>query len=286
MTSYDILHLSDTHLAADGALHYGVVDNRAGLARVLARASGIRRLDLVVCSGDLSDDGSPESYRLLADAVEPWAAQRGARVVYAMGNHDLRPGFREVLAPAAGADAAAPVFSTTMVGDLRVVVLDTSIPGAGYGAVDDAQLAWLRGVLGDPAPGGTVVVMHHPPIPAETVLLAALELQNPAAVLAVLAGTDVRAVFAGHYHLAMVDSAAGIPVIVSGGVANQADLFAADGTEGAVMGSSGTLVRLREDGTVRVLPFTAAGPDDGTAVFSYDAAVVAEITRVAGPPSR
>ena len=51
-----LLHLSDTHLAGDGALHNGVVDTAAALRRVLRRAETLRRIDGVVMSGDLSDD--------------------------------------------------------------------------------------------------------------------------------------------------------------------------------------------------------------------------------------
>ena len=65
-----ILHLSDSHLFGDGALHYGAVDTLAALRRVLARAEGLSALDAVVLSGDLSNDGSAQSYRLLRGLVE------------------------------------------------------------------------------------------------------------------------------------------------------------------------------------------------------------------------
>src|SRR5512133_296719 len=85
-----ILHLSDSHLFGDDTLQYDRVDTLAALRRVLERAGVLDRADVVVLSGDLSNDGSAESYRRLRALVEPWAAARGAVVVYAMGNHDLR----------------------------------------------------------------------------------------------------------------------------------------------------------------------------------------------------
>ncbi|WP_236609499.1 metallophosphoesterase [Leifsonia xyli] len=66
-----ILHLSDTHLRGDGRLHYGIVDTLAALDRVLAHASSLGAVDVVAASGDLSDDGSPASYRLLQERLEP-----------------------------------------------------------------------------------------------------------------------------------------------------------------------------------------------------------------------
>ena len=91
-----ILHLSDTHLYGDGSLHYGIVDTLAGLDRVLARAATLTESAVVVVSGDLSDDGTAASYRILKSTLEPWAAQRGAAVVYAMGNHDLPDAFENM----------------------------------------------------------------------------------------------------------------------------------------------------------------------------------------------
>lgn len=82
-----------------------------------------------------------------------WAHARGARAVFAMGNHDQRDAFRAVLGggqPDAdelqldGIDLDRPVVSVVDQGDWRVVVLDSSVPGAGYGAIGPEQLAFLR----------------------------------------------------------------------------------------------------------------------------------------------
>jgi 3',5'-cyclic AMP phosphodiesterase CpdA len=78
-----ILHLSDTHLFGDDTRHYGVVDTTAALERVLARAADLERLDLVVCSGDLSDDGTPASYRLLRERVAAFRAAPGSPTSWA-----------------------------------------------------------------------------------------------------------------------------------------------------------------------------------------------------------
>lgn len=275
--TFVILHLSDTHLVEGEGRHNGKVATTDALRRVLDRAASLERVDLVALTGDLSDDGSADSYRTLRAVVEPWAAARGAAVAYAMGNHDLHEGFREVLGD--------PITSTTGPAGTRHITLDTAVPGAGYGALSPDQLDWLRAELATPAPGGTVVLLHHPPVPAATPLLAALELQDPAALAEVVAGTDVRLILAGHYHLPLLDSLAGIPVVITGGVANQADLFAPAGGEAAFRGSAGTVVHLRADGGVRALPFTAPAPDDGTQLFSLDAAGVAAVAASAGPPA-
>ena len=275
-----ILHLSDTHLLEGGRLHNAAVDTHEALLRVLAHFDADDLIDLVVASGDLSDDGSVRSYELLRDAVEPWAASRNARVVYAMGNHDLREGFAAVL----GGDPSGPIDSASTVDGVRVIVLDTAVPGAGYGRLRPAQLDFLRRTLEQPAERGSLVVVHHPPVPAATVLLQGLALQQPEELLAACVDTDVRAVLAGHYHHPLCTVAAGIPVIVSGGVANTADVLAPVGVEHATRGSSATIIDLADDGAVRATAVHVHGPGDGETVLMLDHDAVQRIIRESGVP--
>jgi 3',5'-cyclic-AMP phosphodiesterase len=87
-----------------------------------------------------------------------------------------------------------------LVNGLRVVALDTSVPGQHYGEVADAQLAWLARVLDVPAPFGTILAMHHPPLSAVADLAVAVELVEQHRLANVLEGTDMRAILAGHMH--------------------------------------------------------------------------------------
>jgi 3',5'-cyclic AMP phosphodiesterase CpdA len=268
-----ILHLSDSHLFGDGTLHYDQVDTLAALQRVLDRAGVLERADVVVLSGDLSNDGSAESYRRLREQVEPWASARGGVVVYAMGNHDLRAGFEEVLGARVG---------VTTVRGFRIVCLDSSVPGAGFGELQPAQLDWVREVLRKPAPGGTVLVVHHPPVPAATALLAALELKNPEQLLEVCRDTDVRLILCGHYHHPMSTEFGGIPVVVAPGIANTSDALAPAGTERATVGSGFAVVEVPEVGAVRAIFVSVPGPDDGAEIFNLTPDEVRRIARQAG----
>lgn len=270
-----ILHLSDTHLFGDDTLHYGVVDTRAALRRVLERAAALDAVDVVVASGDLSDDGSPESYRRLRAELDPWAKARGASVVYVMGNHDLRAGFESVIGERTGA---------VTVGGFRIVHLDSSVPGFGYGKVDAGQLEWLRSTLADPAEHGTVIVLHHPPVPASTPLLAALELQHPDALLEVCAAADVRVILCGHYHHGLAAETAGIPVVVAPGITNTSDVIAPVGFERAIVGAGFALIDLPPTGSPRATFIAATGPDDGTELYLLGAEDITRIAEESGPP--
>jgi len=273
--SLRILHLSDTHLFGDETLHYGTVDTLAALDRVLDRARELEQVDLVVASGDLSDDGSPESYRRLAARVEPWAAERGAQVVYAMGNHDLAAGFEEVLGRRE---------STTNVRGFRIVTVDTTVAEAGYGFIDADRLRRLRDALAEPATNGTVVVLHHPPVKPTTGLFETLRLVDPEPLLEVCASADVRLILAGHYHHALITSAGpgGIPVVVAPAVANTTDVLTPRGRERAVRGSGFAYIRMSARGAVRAHVVTAPAPDDGTTVYDLDLDAIDRIAADAG----
>ncbi|WXF90471.1 metallophosphoesterase [Curtobacterium flaccumfaciens pv. flaccumfaciens] len=227
-----ILHLSDTHLTGDGALHQGAVDTTAALERLLAHVDEVPGIGLVVVSGDVSEDGSPESYATVRDRVGGWAGRHGAAVVAVPGNHDLREGFRQVLANGhvlgEGGTAllhtleylppTVPVSGQSVVAGRRIVTVDTSVPDSGYGELSDTALEHLRTALAEgsaDAPHGSVVVLHHPPLPAPTELHEALRLQNPGALADVIRGSDVRVVLAGHYHHHFAGSLAGVPVLVA-----------------------------------------------------------------------
>jgi 3',5'-cyclic AMP phosphodiesterase CpdA len=278
-----VLHLSDTHLLAGRGHHQGLVDTTAALEHVLAALAGVGDLAAVVVSGDVSDDGSPDSYATARSLVGGFAEAHGAAVVWAAGNHDARGPFAEVLlGAAAGVAEAGPLDAVHDLPGLRVVVLDSSVPGRGYGQLRPAQLAWLGEVLRAPAVGGTLVVVHHPPFPAPTVLHDALRLQQPEALLAAVAGTDVVAVLSGHYHHPFTATIGDLAVVVAPGVANHNDVLAAPGTERAVRGSGACLVEV-EEGAVRTTVLSVAAPGDGEELFVLDEATVAQIAAEAGP---
>ncbi|WIB64292.1 metallophosphoesterase [Curtobacterium sp. MCBD17_040] len=292
-----VLHLSDTHLTGDGSLHNGVVDTAATLAAVLARVADVPGVGLVVVSGDCSDDGTPASYQALLDRVGAWARAHGSAVVAVPGNHDGRAGFREVLGNGhvfaeGGAPVAhtlqhvapsVPVDGVSMVAGRRIITLDTSVPGAGYGLLRPEQLERLRELLADPAPYGTVLVLHHSPLPAPTALHEALRLQNPDELADALRGSDVRVVLAGHYHHHMVGTITGVPVLVAPGVANDTDIAGVYERERILAGAGALVVDVPAEGTVLSTPVHVPVPDEGRELFTFDEARVARIAAESGP---
>jgi len=220
-----LVHISDTHLLGGGRALYGKVPVEQRLVEALRRIeAGPVKPDALVFTGDLTDLGEPDAYRRLRAAVEPVAQRMGAELIWVMGNHDERAPYASLLFDEPETDA--PQDRVHDIGGLRVISLDTTVPGYHHGELTRAQLDWLAGVLATPAPHGTIVAVHHPPVPTPLEVMAVLELHDQPALAEVLRGTDVRLIFGGHLHYSTHSTFAGIPVSVAAATCYTLDLGA------------------------------------------------------------
>jgi Icc protein len=197
-----LVHISDTHIlpTEDDRLHGA--DTMRNLQDVLKLVvdNGLRP-DALVVSGDLANGGELHSYRRLRQELEAFTSETGADLVVAMGNHDARPAFRQAMLDVD--PSAEPVEYVHWIGGLRLIVLDSTVPGAAYGEVRREQLAWLGSELSTPAAEGSILILHHPPVPDGSPLAGLLTLHAADELEAVVRGSDVVAVLAGHAHHAI-----------------------------------------------------------------------------------
>jgi Icc protein len=269
-----LAHVSDPHLLAERRL-YDVVDTQENLRRALGRLS---RLEIppqaIVFTGDLADRAEPKAYVRLREIVEPAAAELGAEVVWVMGNHDERgPYARELFGETAEDDV--PQDRVHEVDGLRIVSLDTSVPGYHHGEISADQLAWLADVLAQPAPHGTLLAVHHPPIPVPMTRAAeAIELRDQHLLAEVVEGSDVRAVIGGHFHFSSYSTFAGVPVSVASATCYSADPAPVDRFLSAVDGHQTiTMMHLYDD---RIVHSVVPVPDAAEMV-GYPIELAAEV---------
>ncbi len=270
-----VAHLSDPHLLAGGARQYGVIDTEAGLRLALARLARLEAPpQALVFTGDLADRAEPAAYARLREIVEPAAAAIGAQVVWVMGNHDERAAYARGLFDTA-TDETAPQDRVHDIAGLRVVSLDTSVPGYHHGELSDGQLGWLADVLATPAPHGTLLALHHPPIPIPMMPAAdVIELLDQHRLAEVLTGTDVRGILGGHLHYSTYSTFAGVPVSVASATCYTSDPAPVERFVSGVDGHQAvTMVHVYDDRVVHTVVPLAEAPE----VSGFPADVLAQV---------
>jgi Icc protein len=202
-----LVQLSDPHVGAswDGVDPVGRLEAAVEAVRALEASP-----DAVLVSGDLAEHAADAEYEQVRTLLE----RIDAPSYVLPGNHDNRDALhRHFGVPGAG---GRPVQYAVDLGPLRLVVLDSTIPGEDGGELDRERLAWLEEALAREPGTPTVVAMHHPPfavgIPAwDAIGLRAADRQ----ALGELLGRhpQVQRVVAGHVHRAITADLGGRPVL-------------------------------------------------------------------------
>lgn len=193
-----LAQITDMHIVAPGRLLLGRVDTAAYLARTVDALNRLDPLpDLVVATGDLVEHGTPEEYEHLCHLLAPLRMP----VFTIPGNHDARDAMRAAFA----GDGYLPAdgFLHYVVEDfpLRLVAVDTLVPGKGGGAVCAERLAWIEAALAAAPDRPTAIIMHHPPFPTGIEYMDGHGLENADAFAAIVARhPQVERVLCGHLH--------------------------------------------------------------------------------------
>ena len=229
-----MVQISDIHLLAAGELYPGV-DPAERLRAILAELVNVGwAAGLVVVSGDLADRAEPRAYELLRAILSAALEQLGAELLVVPGNHDDVALVRSLVLGREPSDG--PLDSVVHLDGLRVVGLDSTVAGFDYGELGEEQLRWLERELAAPAPDGTILVVHHPPIWSTTPHNELMALRARGRLAEVIRGTDVMLVLSGHTHRTSAGTLAGIPVWVSPATATVEDSLFGRGFRGHVGG--------------------------------------------------
>ncbi|GAA3413744.1 metallophosphoesterase family protein [Paenibacillus hodogayensis] len=250
------VHITDIHLSKPGKQPLFGLTMSDKLHRVFTYIGKLEtKPAFVVISGDLTHDGDLEDYRFLRSFLQEEERALGVPIHVALGNHDTREPFREGYLEEEPSDASY-YYSFRNAG-LRVVVLNTQVPGTHDGRLDAEQLDWLKQELAEPAPVGTILVHHHPVVLTPTAMMDSHLLQNPQDLAAAIEGSDVIGLLSGHIHFHNVGALGGVPCASADGVAFGLDPIA----EGVMrmLDRSGFNFVLVKNGQMIVQPMTMPG---------------------------
>lgn len=189
-----IAQISDPHISTTTPTS----PNTAALERAVAHLLAQPALpDVVIVTGDCTDHGSAAEYALVQELLAPLPMP-----FYVIpGNHDSRE--RLLASFGTQGSSALPGFVQYVVDDwpVRLIALDTHVPGQDGGLLDAARLDWLAERLAEAPERPTLVFMHHPPFPSGMRVMDTIGLEG-AAELAALLGRhpQVELLAAGHVH--------------------------------------------------------------------------------------
>jgi 3',5'-cyclic AMP phosphodiesterase CpdA len=218
----NVIQLTDLHCVPYGRMAMGRCETNTLAERALRAVGRFRPgADAVLITGDLSDNGLPGAYDLLAGMIR----QTQTAPVYVIpGNHDRRDNFRSQLAHLPGV-TDDPVFVQYTVEHLpvRIIMLDTVIFGSPAGELCAARMAWLEARLAEQTGRPTMIAMHHPPF--DCGINDAIGLRNAAEFVALIARhRQVLRIVCGHHHRPVTAAVAHAIGTICPGVAHQVEL--------------------------------------------------------------
>jgi Icc protein len=219
-----ICQLTDLHVRPRGLASNRVSETNMFTQRAFRAIAALRPLpDAVVITGDLTECGLEAEY---AELSELMARYLPMPVYVIPGNHDRRDNLRKCLAHLPGV-TADPEYVQYAIDrhPVRLVMLDTLVPGASHGILSAAQLDFLDRTLAAEPAQPTVVGMHHPPFGCGIAHMDKIGLRNAADFAAVIARhRQVERIICGHHHRSIVGRVAHAIASVSPSIAHQVEL--------------------------------------------------------------
>jgi len=261
-----IAQISDMHVKAPGELLYGRIDTAAYLERAVAHIEAFDpKPDVVLATGDLVEAGKPEEYinlkRLLAPLSMP--------VLLIPGNHDDRDALRRAFADHAYLPRSGFLQYTVDTYPVRLIALDSLVPGKTHGALCAERLEWLADRLAE-GQRPTVVFVHHPPFDCGIEAFDGHRLTDGSERLAELVARqpNVERVMCGHVHRPIQLRWAGTMASIAPSTAHQATLDLHDGAPfSMMMEPPGIALHLWRPGTGLITHVGYVGTYDGPHPF-------------------
>jgi 3',5'-cyclic AMP phosphodiesterase CpdA len=154
--------------------------------------------DVVIATGDLTDNGRPAQYEMLDEIV----SRLKARLLLIPGNHDEREPFRKQFASGHSyLPGSGPIMYVIDDYPVRLIAVDTLRIDHHDGELDDERLEWVDRELARRPNDPTVIFLHHPPFTTGIWWMDCIGLSGARRLEAIVRRYPaVRLVLAGHLH--------------------------------------------------------------------------------------
>lgn len=186
-----IAQITDCHLPADQQQEYRGINPHKNLQALLDKVKALRP-DLVLATGDLSEDASPTSYKALKELFN----ELNAPVLALPGNHDDAAMVAEFF-PGSPVDS----ISVSEHGAWQIIRLNSCIPGKPDGRLSEQTLTELAELLASNDKQARLIAVHHQPFSIGSPWIDKYRMFDSEAFLQMVEQCPgVRAVVWGHIH--------------------------------------------------------------------------------------
>ena len=191
-SSVCVVQLTDSHIFADAQQRLLGMDTLASLNAVIDLVQAeCAQIDLVLATGDITQDASEQGYLRFIEAVSRLPGPRH----WIPGNHD------DAVLMAQLGNRYDLNRDWVDIGAWRIVLLDSSVPGHVHGLLAPQQLSRLDQALASAGTRHVLVCLHHHPVPIGSDWMEPLGLHEAQQLMSRLdADPRVRAVLWGHIH--------------------------------------------------------------------------------------
>lgn len=211
------VQVSDIHLVPRGQELHGLDPMRRLQECIADINTHAESLDFCVITGDLSDRGDPESYKLLRKLLKRLKVPCHLMV----GNHDRREAFFGAF-PKAAKDPKGFVQSELVTDSGVFLFLDSLDEGEHAGLYCEPRQAWLSERLEQAGDRPVYVFMHHPPFDVGFPSLDRMKLNEGEGFRKLLESKgQVKHLFFGHVHRPLSGSWGSIPFSALPGTSHQ-----------------------------------------------------------------
>ncbi len=188
-----VAQITDTHLFAQIDRQWKGISTARTLETVLDRLQQIKPPpDLLLLTGDLSQDETAESYELLASLISPL----NIPAYWIPGNHDNIP----VMQPILDKPPISPEKSFHL-GNWQFLLLSSVEAGCDGGRLSPESLEWLDSQLQQTGDRFVTIALHHHPLAIDCEIMDSMMLHNADEFLAIVDRyPQIKIVLCGHIH--------------------------------------------------------------------------------------
>jgi 3',5'-cyclic-AMP phosphodiesterase len=208
----NILHISDIHFrrayeqCEDG--YKGMLSKMQSplipLDYCIKKVKEKEEIDVLMISGDLTEDGEEEDYSFLKQHIENLIGK--TKMVVTLGNHDKKANFRKgwLLEK----ESEKPYNEIHEFEELYVISFDNSVHENPNGIIENDQLIWIKEAFRKTKDKPVILLTHHHLLENQNILPTAV---GSDALLEVMKNQNIICILNGHTHHHYMGMAAGKP---------------------------------------------------------------------------